>query len=217
MTNSTPRQRARLETEAQITRIGNRMLDDDGLEGVSLRAIARELRIVSSAIYRYVKNRDELLTILIRDAFTAIADEVDEALTRDESVLTVGVTMLAWSRRHPNRWALIYGTPIPDYQAPRDETVVPGTRIMVTLTNLLEKSSAVQTSSELPPSHALDPLREGLRELGLEPDDQVIVRSVTVWAALVGLINALRFGQFGPGVELVEDELMRGVVSSLGH
>ncbi|MGO1612310.1 MAG: TetR/AcrR family transcriptional regulator [Brevibacterium aurantiacum] len=217
MTNSTPRQRARLETEAQITRIGNRMLDDDGLEGVSLRAIARELGIVSSAIYRYVKNRDELLTILIRDAFTAIADEVDEALTRDESVLTVGVTMLAWSRRHPNRWALIYGTPIPDYQAPRDETVVPGTRIMVTLTNLLEKSSAGQTSSELPPSHALDPLREGLRELGLEPDDQVIVRSVTVWAALVGLINALRFGQFGPGVELVEDELMRGVVSSLGH
>ncbi|MDN5773244.1 MAG: TetR/AcrR family transcriptional regulator [Brevibacterium aurantiacum] len=217
MTNSTPRQRARLETEAQITRIGNRMLDDDGLEGVSLRAIARELGIVSSAIYRYVKNRDELLTILIRDAFTAIADEVDEALTRDESVLTVGVTMLAWSRRHPNRWALIYGTPIPDYQAPRDETVVPGTRIMVTLTNLLEKSSAVQTSSELPPSHALDLLREGLRELGLEPDDQVIVRSVTVWAALVGLINALRFGQFGPGVELVEDELMRGVVSSLGH
>ncbi|PCC45535.1 TetR/AcrR family transcriptional regulator [Brevibacterium aurantiacum] len=217
MTNSTPRQRARLETEAQITRIGNRMLDDDGLEGVSLRAIARELGIVSSAIYRYVKNRDELLTILIRDAFTAIADEVDEALTRDESVLTVGVTMLAWSRRHPNRWALIYGTPIPDYQAPRDETVLPGTRIMVTLTNLLEKSSAGQISSELPPSHALDPLREGLRELGLEPDDQVIVRSVTVWAALVGLINALRFGQFGPGVELVEDELMRGVVSSLGH
>ncbi|PCC54635.1 TetR/AcrR family transcriptional regulator [Brevibacterium aurantiacum] len=217
MTNSTPRQRARLETEAQITRIGNRMLDDDGLEGVSLRAIARELGIVSSAIYRYVKNRDELLTILIRDAFTAIADEVDEALTRDESVLTVGVTMLAWSRRHPNRWALIYGTPIPDYQAPRDETVVPGTRIMVTLTNLLEESSAGQISSELPPSHALDPLREGLRELGLEPDDQVIVRSVTVWAALVGLINALRFGQFGPGVELVEDELMRGVVSSLGH
>lgn len=217
MTNSTPRQRARLETEAQITRIGNRMLDDDGLEGVSLRAIARELGIVSSAIYRYVKNRDELLTILIRDAFTAIADEVDEALTRDESVLTVGVTMLAWSRRHFNRWALIYGTPIRDYQAPRDETVVPGTRIMVTLTNLLEKSSAGQISSELPPSHALDPLREGLRELGLEPDDQVIVRSVTVWAALVGLINALRFGQFGPGVELVEDELMRGVVSSLGH
>ena len=217
MTNSTPRQRARLETEAQITRIGNRMLDDDGLDGVSLRAIARELGIVSSAIYRYVKNRDELLTILIRDAFTSIADDVDEALEHDTSVLTVGVTMLAWSRRHPNRWALIYGTPVPDYQAPRDETVVPGTRIMVTLTTLLSQSSQQTCNSQVPPSHALEALREGLRELGLEPDDQVIMRTVTVWAAIVGLINALRFGQFGPGIELVEDELMQGLVSTLGY
>ncbi|TSI16131.1 TetR/AcrR family transcriptional regulator [Brevibacterium aurantiacum] len=218
MTNSTPRQRARLETEAQITRIGNRMLDDDGLDGVSLRAIARELGIVSSAIYRYVKNRDELLTILIRDAFTSIADDVDEALEHNTSVLTVGVTMLAWSRRHPNRWALIYGTPVPDYQAPRDETVIPGTRIMVTLTTLLSQSSVHQTpNTQVPPAHALDVLREGLRELGLEPDDQVIMRTVTVWAAIIGLINALRFGQFGPGIELVEDELMQGLVSTLGY
>lgn len=217
MTNSTPRQRARLETEAQITRIGNRMLDADGLEGVSLRAIARELGIVSSAIYRYVKNRDELLTILIRDAFTSIADEVDAALEHDRSVLTVGVTMLAWSRTHPNRWALIYGTPIPDYQAPRDETVVPGTRIMVSLTTLLAQSSAQASHTQLPPAHALDVLREGLRELGLEPDDRVIMGSVTVWVAITGLINALRFGQFGPGAELVEDELMQGLVSTLGH
>lgn len=217
MTNSTPRQRARLETEAQITRIGNRMLDAEGLDGVSLRAIARELGIVSSAIYRYVKNRDELLTILIRDAFTSIADEVDEALEHDRSVLTVAVTMLAWSRTHPNRWALIYGTPVPDYQAPRDETVVPGTRIMVTLTHLLAQSPAQSSNSQLPPAHALDALREGLRELGLEPDDRVIMRSVTVWAAIIGLINALRFGQFGPGIEQVEDELMQGLVSALGR
>lgn len=217
MTNSTPRQRARLETEAQITRIGNRMLDAEGLDGVSLRAIARELGIVSSAIYRYVKNRDELLTILIRDAFTSIADEVDEALEHDQSVLTVAVTMLAWSRTHPNRWALIYGTPVPDYQAPRDETVVPGTRIMVTLTHLLAQSPAQSSNSQLPPAHALDALREGLRELGLEPEDRVIMRSVTVWAAIIGLINALRFGQFGPGIEQVEDELMQGLVSALGR
>lgn len=217
MTNSTPRQRARLETEAQITRLGNQMLDADGLDGVSLRAIARELGIVSSAIYRYVKNRDELLTILIRDAFTSIADEVDAALEDNESILTVGVTMIAWSRRYPNRWALIYGTPVPEYQAPRDETVVPGTRIMVTLTNLVAKSSVAQTKIQVPPAHALDALREGLRELGLEPGDQVIMRTVTVWAALIGLINALRFGQFGPGNERVEDELMQGLVSTLGH
>lgn len=217
MTNSTPRQRARLETEAQITRIGNRMLDSDGLDGVSLRAIARELGIVSSAIYRYVGNRDELLTILIRDAFTSVADEVDGALGDDPSVLTLAATMLRWSRRHPNRWALIYGTPVPNYRAPRDETVVPGTRIMVALTLLLARAPGQLAESQVPPAYALDALREGLRELGLESNDEVIMRSVTVWAAIIGLINALRFGQFGPGVDSVEDELMRGLVAALGH
>ena len=42
MTETTPRQRARIETEAQIAAIGNRMIDDDGVDGLSLRAIARE-------------------------------------------------------------------------------------------------------------------------------------------------------------------------------
>ena len=108
----TPRQRARIETEAQITAIGNRMIDDDGVDGLSLRAIARELGVVSSAVYRYVKSRDELLTILIRDAFTQIADAVDEALEGERSVKTLALRMLEWSRAYPNRWALIYGTPI---------------------------------------------------------------------------------------------------------
>ena len=217
MANTTPRQRARQDTEAQITRIGNRMLDADGLEGVSLRAIARELGIVSSAIYRYVRNRDELLTILIRDAYTSIADEVDSALEADESVLTVGAIMLDWSRRHPNRWALIYGTPIPDYQAPRDETVVPGTRIAVRVAILVARAPVGQDSSQVPPAHAFDALREGLQEMGVEADDAVIMRCVTVWVAIIGLINAFRFGQLGPGIESAEDELMRGLVSTLGY
>ena len=98
MTETTPRQRARIETEAQIAAIGNRMIDDDGVDGLSLRAIARELGVVSSAVYRYVKSRDELLTILIRDAFTQIADAVDEALEGERSVKTLALRMLAWSR-----------------------------------------------------------------------------------------------------------------------
>ncbi|MBR7551438.1 helix-turn-helix transcriptional regulator, partial [Mycobacterium tuberculosis] len=61
----TPRQRAREETETRIVEIGNRMLDESGVEALSLRAVARELGIVSSAVYRYVKTRDELLTILL--------------------------------------------------------------------------------------------------------------------------------------------------------
>ncbi|WP_209371033.1 TetR/AcrR family transcriptional regulator [Brevibacterium renqingii] len=219
MTDTTPRQRARLETEAQITAIGNRMVDEDGIEGVSLRAIARELGVVSSAVYRYVRNRDELLTILIRDAFDQIADFVDEALAKERSVAVLALAMLEWSRAHPNRWALIYGTPIADYEAPREETVVPGTRIMIALARLVADSAGDEgpTPEPLPSAAALQPLREGLAELGLEHEDAVIMSTVTIWVAAIGLINALRFGQFGPGLDGVEDELMRGVISSLGE
>ena len=236
MTETTPRQRARIETEAQITVIGNRMVDEDGVDGLSLRAIARELGVVSSAVYRYVKSRDELLTILIRDAYTQIADAVDEAMEGERSVEALALRMLAWSRKHPNRWALIYGTPIADYEAPREQTVVPGTRIMVTLAELVatgqngaeaalesraeskesaatSKSSSRRRNTEA----ALQPLREGLVELGLEFDDHVILETVTIWVAVVGLINGLRFGQFGPGFDDVEDDLMSGVVNRLGE
>ncbi|WP_166823802.1 TetR/AcrR family transcriptional regulator [Brevibacterium limosum] len=227
MTETTPRQRARIETEAQITAIGNRMVDDDGVDGLSLRAIARELGVVSSAVYRYVKSRDELLTILIRDAFTQIADAVDEALAGERSVKVLALTMLDWSRTYQNRWALIYGTPIADYEAPREETVVPGTRIMVTLAELVAEDGGAASASEPArrrqggPSGSnpdmLKPLRAGLEELGLDYSDGTILRTVTIWVAVIGLINGLRFGQFGPGFDEIEGELMRGVIGSLGE
>lgn len=225
----TPRQRARIETEAQITAIGNRMIDDDGIDGLSLRAIARELGVVSSAVYRYVKSRDELLTILIRDAFTQIADTVDGALAGERSVRVLALTMLDWSRTYPNRWALIYGTPIDGYEAPREETVVPGTRIMVALASLVAESATgteaangagaargAQSADAQELSATLEPLRQGLDELGLDYEDSVILETITIWVAVIGLINGLRFGQFGPGFERLEDDLMSGVVGRLG-
>ena len=225
----TPRQRARIETEAQITAIGNRMIDDEGVDGLSLRAIARELGVVSSAVYRYVKSRDELLTILIRDAFTQIADAVDEALAGERSVQVLALAMLDWSRTYPNRWALIYGTPIDGYEAPREETVVPGTRIMVALASLVAESATgteaangagaargAQSAEAQELSATLEPLRQGLDELGLDYEDSVILETITIWVAVIGLINGLRFGQFGPGFERLEDDLMSGVVARLG-
>ena len=168
----TPRQRARIETEAQITAIGNRMIDDDGVDGLSLRAIARELGVVSSAVYRYVKSRDELLTILIRDAYTQIADAVDEAMEGERSVEVLAVRMLEWSRAYPNRWALIYGTPIADYEAPREQTVVPGTRIMVTLAELVaeirDDAEAATEGDAKPRGSAAKSLQGGKERRGME-------------------------------------------------
>src|SRR6478609_10219906 len=76
----TPRQRARTQTVADIIRLGRRHLALHGAAALSLRAVARDLGVVSSAVYRYVESRDELLTLLLIDAFNELGDEVDVAI-----------------------------------------------------------------------------------------------------------------------------------------
>ncbi|MDN2500607.1 helix-turn-helix transcriptional regulator, partial [Nocardia nova] len=62
---STPRSRARARTMDEIVRIGRDHLAVHGAAALSLRAVARDLGVVSSAVYRYVRSRDELLTMLV--------------------------------------------------------------------------------------------------------------------------------------------------------
>src|SRR5690349_24686199 len=68
------RARARAELTAEIKRVARRQLTEVGAAALSIRAVTRELGMVSSAIYRYFPSRDDLLTALIVDTY----DEVGE-------------------------------------------------------------------------------------------------------------------------------------------
>src|SRR4249919_2355012 len=78
----TPRERARAQTVADIVRLGREHLALHGAAALSLRAVARDLGVVSSAVYRYVESREELLTLLVVDGYNALGDSVDTALRR---------------------------------------------------------------------------------------------------------------------------------------
>src|SRR5687767_13020883 len=106
------RQQARDRIEAQIIELGRRHLVTEGAAGLSLRAIARDLGMVSSAVYRYVASRDELLTLLLVDAYTDLADAVDTAAadgTWEERFVALGHAARGWAVDQPARWALLYG------------------------------------------------------------------------------------------------------------
>src|ERR1700733_1188918 len=75
----TVRERARTELTREIKEEARRQLADAGADGLSLRAVARELGMVSSALYRYYPSRDELLTALIIDAYDAIGEAAERA------------------------------------------------------------------------------------------------------------------------------------------
>src|SRR5690348_11684700 len=89
------RARVRAEMTDEIKRVALRHLATDGA-ALSLRAVARDMGMVSSAIYRYFASRDELLTALIIDAYDAMgaaAEKADAAVEDRTAVVTRWLTV----------------------------------------------------------------------------------------------------------------------------
>jgi AcrR family transcriptional regulator len=199
------RQEARHRIEAQIVELGRRHLETDGAAGLSLRAIARDLGMVSSAVYRYVASRDELLTLLLVDAYSELADAVDAGRAEGGSswrgqLWHMGRAARRWAVDQPARWALLYGSPVPGYHAPAERTVAPGTRVVVALFHVVAAGIAagdiIGTGLVAPQTLSAD--FERLRaETGFPGDDDALARCVMLWAGLIGAISLEVFGQYG--------------------
>lgn len=200
------RQDSRDRIEREIVELGRRQLVTEGAAGLSLRAIARDLGMVSSAVYRYVGSRDELLTLLLVDAYTGLAESVEAA--RDacpggwrDRLAAMAHAARSWAVQSPASWALLYGSPVPGYHAPRDRTVEPGTRVVGALFGVIAEGIAVGdvATSEISVPQQLSHDFDGLRaEFGFPGGDGVLARCLTLWAAVVGAISLEVFGQYGP-------------------
>ena len=122
-THTTARARAREAVIDEIKAEARRQLAEAGAAGLSLRAVARELGMVSSAIYRYFPSRDDLLTALIVGSYRDLATAAERAIARSDGSPR-GVWRAAcgairtWAKRHPHEYALLYGSPVPGYAAP---------------------------------------------------------------------------------------------------
>ena len=202
----TARARARAELTSEIKARARRHLASDGAAALSLRAVARDLGMASSAIYRYFPSRDDLLTALIIDAYDAVGEAAEraDAASRDGGDdigtrwLEVCRAVRRWDVAHPQEWALVYGSPVVGYAAPQD-TVEPATRIARVLAAVT--ADAVLAGVLEPSSHPLPGPRlitAGVAALaGGVPDapfEDVVERSLTMWIALVGAINFELFG-----------------------
>src|ERR1700753_3724645 len=132
--SQTARQRARAELTREIKQEARRQLGAAGAQQLSLRAVARQLGMVSSALYRYFPSRDDLLTALIIDAYDALGARAEKAFDQAASPDARGrwravcQAVRSWAISHPHEYALIYGSPVPGYQAPQ-ETVAPAGRV----------------------------------------------------------------------------------------
>lgn len=209
----TPRQLAREQNLARIKALALAQLAESGASDLSLRAIARELNLVSSAIYRYYPSRDDLLTALIVDAYDDLADLLEAAASAPRRGprrrwVDSCHALREWAVAQPHRWGLIYGTTIPGYAAPSD-TVAPAGRVVRAL--CLPVTEAVATG--MPAGPSAPPIGRTLAgqldlsaaALGLDVDRATMLALVGAFSRLVGLVTLELNGQFVGGFEPASD------------
>lgn len=227
---TTPRQRARQQTIRDIKRIARRQLATEGSGALSLRAIARELGIVSSAIYRYVPSRDELLTMLIVDAYDGLGEAAEKAEARVERAdhagrwMAIGRAVRLWAVKHPEQYGLIYGSPVPGYKAPPERTTGPGSRVSLLIVRLVADAHAAGRIA-LPADAGAVPEQvtarfPELREMtGVDLPDALVSRLLLSWTSVFGLVGFELGGQYVGIIDDTEahlDHQLTGLATLLG-
>jgi AcrR family transcriptional regulator len=207
MSNSAPRTaraRARAELTAEIKSTARRHLAESGSAGLSLRAIARDLGMVSSAVYRYFPSRDELLTALIIDAYDAVgatAEAADGERPPDDVVgrwLATSGAIRRWALDNPQEYALVYGSPVPGYRAPSD-TIEPAARVSLVLLRLLahaaEADRLVLDDPAPPPPRSVRSDLAALRaQAAPGVPDAALAAGIGIWTQMFGTISYELFG-----------------------
>jgi AcrR family transcriptional regulator len=205
------RARIREEVKQEIIDRARDQLRESGPGGLSLRRIMRDLEWAPSAIHRYFPTRDDLMTQLIIDGFNAIGDVAEHAdaqVARDDYLgrwMAASRAVREWAVNHPHEYALVYGSPVPQYSAP-EETVQPATRDKAVFGAILSQANAAGRVHLAPESgattKAADEDLNRVREAVL-PDvpDHIVRAAIVAWAGLYGIVSLEVFGHFNHMIE----------------
>lgn len=184
-----------------------KQIAEQGAAALSLRAIARKLDITAPAIYNYYPRRDDLVTALIKDAYSSFGEAqwaAALALPEDDHIgrfMALGLAYRGWAIRYPQRYQLIFGTPIPGYHAPLEEVMPIAARGLESLIEILtaaDKAGALRRFN-------LDELSLGLKRALVEATTahpqaapEIVYLAVTTWAKAHGLVSLEIGNQYPP-------------------
>ena len=216
---------------AEILAVARQHLANEGAAALSLRSVARDLELAPSALYRYFDGRDALLSALIMAAYESLADEAERAADQAHDAgstdaarwLEAPRAIRRWALERPYEWGLIFGTPVPGYEAPQD-TVEPYARVATALARpVVEAKSAGRLRPDAPSGTGTDELRRALMPvaegLSLDMPVEMVVRIVQAWSTVVGVISLEVFGHWRNTVldpEAFFEETVRNLAEDIG-
>jgi AcrR family transcriptional regulator len=198
-----------------------------GAPALSLRAIARELKITAPAIYNYFPRRDDLVTALIVDAFTSLGEaqlKSIEGIPASQLVArfqTLGLAYREWAVQNEQRYQLIFGTPIPGYEAPAEITLPAAAGSLMPLLDALQALyEAGQLHVERLPklTTALKSMllkwQDFVRQSGGDFHVEVLYLAYAVWSRVHGLVT-LEIGHQNPSFIIDPGEVFRREIESI--
>lgn len=210
------RERFRAQVRDDVKRAALRQLAEFGPQGVSVNAIAKELGVSGPALYRYFEGRDALLAELVLDAYNDLADRLASALDAvsgrpsPDRLRAFARAYRAWALEYPHRYRLLFGPPLPGYDAHAERLVEASWRSMTTLVEIMHDLPASDRLGSPSPTLAcqLDDWAAG-REAN--SDSATALRAIVTWARLHGILSLEIAGNFDSmGVdahEIFEHEL----------
>jgi len=196
-------QTVNLNTE--IKAIAWKQIAESGAAALSLRGIARSLGIAAPSIYHYYPNRDELVTALILDAFTSLAESQQDSidsLPQDDSptlLTSLGLAYRQWAISQPQRYQLVFGTPIPGYAAPEELTLPAASAAFVPLIGVLQSalsSGKLRVERLVPLSPTLKSMLAAWHDAQGSADIEVLYMALVFWSRIHGLLMFEINGQY---------------------
>ncbi|POX44457.1 TetR family transcriptional regulator [Streptomyces sp. Ru71] len=209
----TPRDRYRAQLRAEIKERAWEQIAAAGAPGLSLNAIAKQMGMSGPALYRYFASRDVLITELIRDAYRSLADTIRTAAASGADLAGLGRALRAWALDDPQRYFLIYGTPVPGYHAPDDITAIASEIMDALLEAAQPTGKAIVTVDEGHPDTRLEAHLAQHRKWAADhpAPPAALRRALLFWTRLHGILSLELAGHFtGMGfdpAELYDNEL----------
>ncbi|MCT4353897.1 TetR/AcrR family transcriptional regulator [Streptomyces sp. Je 1-79] len=188
---STPRERYRAQVRAEITERAWGQIATAGASALSLNAIAKQMGMSGPALYRYFASRDDLITELVREAYRSLAETLRTASANGADLGGLAHALRNWALTDPQRYFLVYGTPVPGYHAPEDITAI-SSEIMTTLLDACVAHV---------PAGAADSFATYLKDhrewaAGHPAPPETLHRFLTFWTRLHGVLSLELAGHF---------------------
>ena len=126
------RDRLRADTVREIKETARKVLVEQGVDGLALRAVARQMGMTAPALYRYFDSREDLVEHVVADLYDELSDVLEavrdaaEPATPGVQLMSVARAFREWATTRRAEFGLLFGSagegviPTEDLHGPGD-------------------------------------------------------------------------------------------------